>query len=107
MWYNNIRRFRGTPQSVSRGSAAYGPVAQLGERSVRIREVVGSNPFRSTNTNTVSVMETVFFRLYRKPSVFQAVPIGKEPFRGFAGRLFRVYGMLPGILFGKRIFIEG
>ena len=26
----------------------YGPVAQLGERSVRIREVVGSNPFRST-----------------------------------------------------------
>ena len=28
----------------------YGPVAQLGERSVRIREVVGSNPFRSTIT---------------------------------------------------------
>ena len=27
-----------------------GPVAQLGERSVRIREVVGSNPFRSTKT---------------------------------------------------------
>ena len=25
-----------------------GLVAQLGERSVRIREVVGSNPFRST-----------------------------------------------------------
>ena len=26
----------------------YGPIAQLGERSVRIREVEGSNPFRST-----------------------------------------------------------
>ena len=26
----------------------YGPVAQLGERSVRIREVEGSNPFGST-----------------------------------------------------------
>ena len=30
----------------------YGPVAQLGERSVRIREVVGSNPFRSTKKET-------------------------------------------------------
>ncbi len=29
---------------------SYGLVAQLGERSVRIREVEGSNPFRSTNT---------------------------------------------------------
>ena len=27
-----------------------GLVAQLGERSVRIREVEGSNPFRSTKT---------------------------------------------------------
>lgn len=27
---------------------SYGLVAQLGERSVRIREVEGSNPFRST-----------------------------------------------------------
>ena len=27
---------------------AFGPVAQLGERTVRIRKVVGSNPFRST-----------------------------------------------------------
>jgi hypothetical protein len=26
----------------------FGPVAQLGERTVRIRKVVGSNPFRST-----------------------------------------------------------
>src|SRR5699024_7208045 len=29
-------------------SAKFGPVAQLGERSVRIREVKGSNPSRST-----------------------------------------------------------
>ena len=28
----------------------FGPVAQLGERTVRIRKVVGSNPFRSTKT---------------------------------------------------------
>ena len=30
----------------------YGLVAQLGERSVRIREVEGSNPFRSTKKKT-------------------------------------------------------
>ena len=29
-------------------SVIFGPVAQLGERTVRIRKVVGSNPFRST-----------------------------------------------------------
>ena len=32
---------------------SYGLVAQLGERSVRIREVEGSNPFRSTKMKTV------------------------------------------------------
>ena len=31
-------------------SEKFGPVAQLGERSVRIREVKGSNPSRSTNS---------------------------------------------------------
>ena len=31
-------------------SMIFGPVAQLGERTVRIRKVVGSNPFRSTIT---------------------------------------------------------
>ena len=30
------------------GKPVYGSVAQLGERSVRIREVDGSIPFRST-----------------------------------------------------------
>ena len=32
-----------------RHAPKYGPIAQLGERSVRIREVKGSNPSRSTN----------------------------------------------------------
>ena len=32
------------------GKAAYGPIAQLGERTVRIRKVVGSIPIRSTKT---------------------------------------------------------
>ena len=31
-----------------RHAPKYGPIAQLGERSVRIREVKGSNPSRST-----------------------------------------------------------
>ena len=34
-------------------ASEYGLVAQLGERSVRIREVEGSNPFRSTKMKTV------------------------------------------------------
>ena len=34
-----------------------GLVAQLGERSVRIREVVGSNPIRSTIRSTVILIE--------------------------------------------------
>ena len=33
-----------------RPALLFGPVAQLGERTVRIRKVVGSNPFRSTKT---------------------------------------------------------
>ena len=35
-----------------------GPIAQLGERSVRIREVEGSNPFRSTNFMAVACSRT-------------------------------------------------
>ena len=37
----------------------FGPVAQLGERTVRIRKVVGSNPFRSTNKK-VTTMSWLF-----------------------------------------------
>ena len=32
----------------------FGPVAQLGERTVRIRKVVGSNPFRSTKKKSTA-----------------------------------------------------
>ena len=34
----------------------FGPVAQLGERSVRIREVKGSNPSRSTTKTKLKAM---------------------------------------------------
>ncbi len=36
-----------------------GPVAQLGERCVRIAEVEGSNPFRSTKVNNCIVNFTL------------------------------------------------
>ncbi len=36
--------------------ANYGPIAQLGERSVRIREVEGSNPFGSTTKKRTSLL---------------------------------------------------
>jgi predicted ribosomally synthesized six-cysteine peptide SCIFF len=37
----------------------YGPVAQLGERCVRIAEVRGSNPLRSTNSMEVMGMKLI------------------------------------------------
>ena len=37
------------PNRVTLIESSHGPIAQLGERSVRIREVKGSNPSRSTN----------------------------------------------------------
>ena len=40
-----------------------GLVAQLGERSVRIREVVGSNPIRSTISRKITANSAVIFRL--------------------------------------------
>ncbi len=47
-----------------------GLVAQLGERSVRIREVVGSNPIRSTIRSTVILIELrwIFLLLRRQLS---------------------------------------
>ena len=39
----------------------FGPVAQLGERTVRIRKVVGSNPFRSTKKEETTVGCLFFF----------------------------------------------
>ena len=47
-------------------SGTYGPVAQLGERSVRIREVKGSNPSRSTKRpQAVQLAVTFIFRRCR------------------------------------------
>ena len=45
-----------------------GLVAQLGERSVRIREVVGSNPIRSTIRSTVILIELrwIFLLLWKE-----------------------------------------
>ena len=41
----------------------FGPVAQLGERTVRIRKVESSILFRSTNEKTTSVKTGVVFLL--------------------------------------------
>ena len=42
----------------------FGLVAQLGERSVRIREVEGSNPFRSTKKSCEITHFTAFLQLF-------------------------------------------
>ena len=47
--------------SIVTWSDKYGPVAQLGERSVRIREVKGSNPSRSTT----KPQDQMILRLFR------------------------------------------
>ena len=52
----------------------YGPIAQLGERSVRIREVKGSNPSRSTNLPHRFIRCGVFYI----QELWQTVP-GSEP----------------------------
>ena len=44
-----------------RHAPKYGPIAQLGERSVRIREVKGSNPSRSTFSSSVILTLLLFF----------------------------------------------
>ena len=41
----------------------YGPIAQLGERTVRIRKVVGSIPIRSTISRKITAILAVIFRL--------------------------------------------
>ncbi len=48
---------------MQRDNFIFGLVAQLGERSVRIREVEGSNPFRSTILRKITVNLAVIFRL--------------------------------------------
>ena len=69
--YNNMR----VCQSSLRQSDSYGPVAQLGERTVRIRKVDGSIPFRST-------INSKWYRCHwRKAS-------GINRFRAFSARIF-------------------
>ena len=41
----------------------YGPIAQLGERTVRIRKVVGSIPIGSTILRKITTILAVIFRL--------------------------------------------
>ena len=44
--------------SAAGNAEEYGPVAQLGERSVRIRQVEGSSPFRSTKKSLFKLFES-------------------------------------------------
>ena len=44
----------------------YGPIAQLGERTVRIRKVVGSIPIRSTTKSREIISFTAFLQLFCK-----------------------------------------
>ena len=55
LFFSNFTKNSGFPLDISlilgyteQVPRTHGPVAQLGERSVRIREVKGSNPSRST-----------------------------------------------------------
>ena len=55
---------------------SYGLVAQLGERSVRIREVEGSNPFRSTKQ---VLDEHLFLQRRFRRKVFALIRNRKTP----------------------------
>ena len=56
---------------------SYGLVAQLGERSVRIREVEGSNPFRSTKQ---VLDEHLFLQRRLRREVFALIHNRKAPY---------------------------
>ena len=47
-----------------RPALLFGPVAQLGERTVRIRKVVGSNPFRSTKKIRDTLSRVSYFLVH-------------------------------------------
>ena len=65
---------------MQRDNFIFGLVAQLGERSVRIREVEGSNPFRSTKKSCEISYFTAFLQLIEKICVNanRAFPVGFE-----------------------------
>ena len=58
---DQIKTIRTVSRKGSGSDCCYGPIAQLGERSVRIREVKGSNPSRSTFSSSVIVTLLLFF----------------------------------------------
>ena len=64
-----------------RHAPKYGPIAQLGERSVRIREVKGSNPSRSTNLPHRFVRCGVFYaqKNFGRPCRAPNPEVGCEP----------------------------
>ena len=59
-----------------RPALLFGPVAQLGERTVRIRKVVGSNPFRSTKQ---VLDEHLFLQQRLRREVFALIHNRKAP----------------------------
>ena len=75
-----------------RHAPKYGPIAQLGERSVRIREVKGSNPSRSTNLPHRFVRCGVFYaqKNFGRPCRAPNPEAGCEP-GGFFHRRRRRY----------------
>ena len=75
-----------------RHAPKYGPIAQLGERSVRIREVKGSNPSRSIKNKTSCRIPAGRFAFYAdlegfekggQPQLAAKAPVGLWLARGF------------------------
>ena len=73
-----------------RHAPKYGPIAQLGERSVRIREVKGSNPSRSTFSSSVILTLLLFFCITTRTRQGRS-----KPFLEREGFGFFVFGGVP------------
>ena len=63
-------------------NSTFGPVAQLGERTVRIRKVAGSIPVRSTIKKVLKLkgFRTFYFLAYCFQSVTGAKSTGVPPY---------------------------
>lgn len=59
----NLQKKLDIAHTVDYNVKEHGPVAQLGERSVRIREVEGSNPFESTTKSREIIDFAAFLQL--------------------------------------------
>ena len=75
-------------------------MSALGERSVRIREVEGSNPFRSTKKSCEISYFTAFLQLFEKICVDanRAFPANFGIFGGIRPRMVRIRVMGEGTL---------